>query len=216
MGNVLHCMKLLCAVAGAALLACGITGWGETTVRCGESLDAPLHPHGSLTIDSRPAGIEVVGTDKDTVHVTCSAEDTESAEHVKLRFAGGSGTGKLTISGDHAPHNNLKIRVEVPRRTNLRVTMPAGQVNVDDVDGDKDIDLYAGQITISSSHEWDYRRVEASVDIGQVNASAYGVNKGGFFRSFSRKSKDGEYVLRAHVMTGQIDLVSPNGRVAAE
>jgi len=42
------------------------------------------------------------------------------------------------------------------------------------------------------------------------------VNKGGFFRSFTRKSKSGEYLLRAHVMTGQIDLVAPGGRVAAE
>ena len=209
-------MKLLCAVAGAAWLACGLTGWGETYVRCGEALDAPLHAHGSLTIDSRPAGIEVVGTEKEVVHVTCSARDAEAAERIKLRFAGGSGSGKLTISGEHVSNENLKIRVEVPRRTNLRVTMPAGQVNVDDVDGDKDIDLYAGQITISSSHEWDYRRVEASVDIGQVNASAFGVNKGGFFRSFTRRWKDGEYLLRAHVMTGQIDLVSPSGRTGAE
>ena len=208
-------MRLLCAVAGAALLACGMTGWGETYVRCGEALDAPLHPHGSLTIDSRPAGIEVVGTDKESVHVTCSGDDA-SVEQVKLRFAGGSGTGKLTIGGQHGPHNNLKVHVEVPRRTNLRIEMPAGQVKVNDVDGDKDIELYAGQITIASSGEWDYRRVDASVDIGQVNASAYGVNKGGFFRSFTRKSKDGEYLLRAHVVTGQIDLVAPGGRVAAE
>lgn len=208
-------MKLLCAAAGAALLACTMTGWGETYVRCGEPLDAPLHAHGSLTIDSRPAGIEVVGTEKEAVHVTCSGDDA-SIEHVKLRFAGASGTGKLTVSGERGPHNNLKIRVEVPRRTNLRIEMSAGQVNVNDVDGDKDIELYAGQITISSSHEWDYRRVDASVDIGQVNASAYGVNKGGFFRSFTRKSKGGEYLLHAHVMTGQIDLVAPGGRVASE
>jgi hypothetical protein len=48
--------------------------------------------------------------------------------------------------------------------------------------------------------------VDASVDIGDVNASAFGVDKGGFFRSFSRTTAEGEYRLRAHVLTGEIDL----------
>jgi hypothetical protein len=120
------------------------------------------------------------------------------------------------VSSDSVQHGNLQIRVEVPRRTSLRVTMPAGEVKIEDVTGDKAIDLYAGQITVSSTREWDYRRVDASVDIGQVNASAYGVSKGGFFRSFTKKSPDGEYRLWAHVMTGQIDLIAPSGQIKSE
>ena len=205
-------MKLLCAAAGAALLACTITAVGETWGRCGDTLDAPLRSHESLTIDSRPAGIEVVGTDKDAIHVTCTSDDSEVAEHVKLRLVG----DKLTVGGTSVQHGNLQIRVEVPRKTNLRVIMPAGQVKVEDVAGDKDIELYAGQIIISSSHEWDYRRVEASVDIGAVHATAYGVDKGGFFRSFTKKSPDGEYRLWAHVITGEIDLVAPGGLAKSE
>lgn len=189
-----------------------MAGWGQSYGHCGDTLAAPLHPHESLTIDSRPAGIDVVGTDKDAVQVTCTSDDSEIAQHVKLRLSG----AKLTVSSGSVHHGNLQIRVEVPRKTNLRVIMPAGEVRVEDVAGDKDIDLYAGQIIISSTREWDYRRVDASVDIGEVNASAYGVNKGGFFRSFTTRSSDGEYRLRAHVITGQIDLVAPGGRARAE
>jgi hypothetical protein len=95
----------------------------------------------------------------------------------------------------------------VPRKTNLRVQMSAGQVKVDEVVGDKDIYLRAGQISISSSHSWNYQAVDASVEIGEVNAQAYGVTKGGFFRSFTKKTVGGEYRLRAHVLTGQIELL---------
>lgn len=84
--------------------------------------------------------------------------------------------------------------------------MGAGQVTVNHLEGDKDIDLYAGQITIATGDVSDYRSVHASVDIGQVNASAWGVDKGGFFRSFTRTTAGGEYRLYAHVLTGQIDL----------
>lgn len=198
-------MRLLCAAAGAALLACTMVGRGETFGHCGEALDAPMQPNASMTIDSRPAGLEVLGTDKNAIHVTCTADDSEAAEHVNLRLAG----GKLTVSGSYIRHGNLKIRVELPHKTNLRVIMPAGQVKVNDLVGDKDIDLYAGQIIIGMERGWDYRRVDASVDIGDVKAAAYGVEKGGFFRSFTTKTQDGEYRLRAHVMTGEVDLVEP-------
>ena len=100
---------------------------------------------------------------------------------------------------------------------NLGVQMPAGEVKVDEIVGDKDIELYAGQITISSAREWDYRNVNASVDIGEVNAQVYGAdNKGGFLRAFRKENADGEYRLHAHVTTGQIDLLGKNARAAAD
>ena len=103
--------------------------------------------------------------------------------------------------------NNLQVRIEVPWKTNLRVHMPAGEVKVEEIKGDKDIDLYAGQITVSSAHEWNYRSVNASVAIGEVRAPMYNADKGGFFRSITKKTSDGEYRLHAHVTTGEIDLV---------
>jgi len=83
--------------------------------------------------------------------------------------------------------------------------MFAGEVKVEQVSGDKDIAVGAGQITISN-HNWNYRAVDASVSIGQVNAPMYDANKGGFFRGVEKTTQDGEYRLHAHVTTGQIDL----------
>jgi hypothetical protein len=154
-----------------------------------------------LTIDSRPAGIEKVGTDQEAIHVSCTADDMDSARHIRLRFSGTPTHAKLTITGAYLKHGNLKIRVEVPRKTNLGVQIPAGEVKVDEIVGDKDIELHAGQITISSARDWDYRNLNASVDIGQVNAQVYGADKGGFFRVFRKENGDGEHRLHAHVTT---------------
>ena len=209
-------MKILGIAAGAALFACNLVGFSQSDVPCGQTLDAPLRPSAILTIDSRPAGIEIVGTDQEAIHVSCTADDTDSARHIRLRFSGTPTHAKLTITGDYLKHGNLKIRVEVPRRMNLGVQMPAGEVKVDEVVGDKDIELYAGQITISSSREWDYRIVNASVGIGQVNARVYDADKGGFFRVFRKENTDGEYRLHAHVTTGQIDLLGKIARAAAD
>ncbi|HEX4310255.1 MAG TPA: hypothetical protein VHZ25_09525 [Acidobacteriaceae bacterium] len=197
-------MKLLCACAAAVVLVAGPMGFAETVGDCDHPIEAPLRSRGALVIESRPAGVEIVGTDAETIHVSCSVE-TGHAMDVELRFSGTPSYGRLNITSP-VKNQNLHIRIEVPKKTNLRFHMGAGEVKVEDVAGDKDLDLYAGQISINSPSDGAYKSVDASVDIGDVNARAYGVDKGGFFRSFTRTSKDGEYRLRAHVMTGEIDL----------
>ena len=209
-------MKTLCAAAGAALLACNLAGFAQTETPCDQALDAPLRSRALLTIDSRPAGLEIVGTDQDTIHLSCTADGAENARQIRIHFSGSQDDGKLTISGGALKNGNLQIRIEVPRKTNLRIDMPAGQVKVEEIVGDKDIDLYAGQIMISSARPWDYRIVNLSVDVGAVKAPVYGTDKGGFFRTFRKQTAIGEYGLHAHVITGEIELLETNTRAAAE
>jgi hypothetical protein len=209
-------MKSLCTLTGAALLACSLAGLSQTEAACDQALDVRLRSRAVLAIDSLPAGLEIVGTDQEAIHLTCTAANGESARDIRIRFSGSQDDGKLTITGGALKHNNLQVRIEVPRKTSLRVQMPAGQVKVEDIAGDKDIDLYAGQITISSARPWDYRSVHLSVVIGQVRAPVYGVDKGGFFRTLTKQNANGEYWLHAHVMTGQVELLGDHARTAAE
>lgn len=199
-------MKNVCAGAIALLLAAGSAGFAETVGDCTHPIEAPLRERADLVIDSRPAGVEIVGTDTETIRVSCTVDREEYGGYVELRLDGTPGYGRLNITGSDFHNANLKVRIEVPKKTNLRFHMGAGEVSVDGVSGDKDVDLYAGQIRILATAGGIYRRVDASVDIGDVKASAFGVERGGFFRSFTRKLDTGEYRLRAHVMTGEIDL----------
>ena len=209
-------MKSLLTATGAALLACSLAGFAQTETACDQALDVRLRSRAVLEIDSLPAGLEIVGTDQEAIHLTCTAANGENARDIRIRFSGNQDDGKLTITGGALKHNNLQVRIEVPRKTSLRVQMPAGQVKIEDIAGNKDIDLYAGQITISSARPWDYRSVHLSVDIGQVRAPVYGEDKGGFFRTVSKQNPNGEYWLHAHVLTGQIELLGEHARTAAE
>ena len=205
-------MKTLRLAAGLTIFACNWAAFSQSsvaqnTVQCGQTLNGQLQSGAVLTIDSRPAGIEIFGTDQEGIRISCKSEDTDSAAHTHLHLSGTPTQSKLTIDGEHLNHNNLQIRIEVPRKTNLRAQMPAGQIKVNEIVGDKDLELYAGQITITAAHKWDYKDVDVSVSIGQVNAQVYGEGRGGFFDSVKKQNADGEYKLHAHVTTGQIDLV---------
>lgn len=209
-------MRTVCCAAGVALLACNLAGFAETKIPCGQTVSSALQSRALLVIDSRPAGLQIVGTDQEAIHVSCTGGSRETVGNVVLHFSPTAQGGKLSIEGEQLlrENNGLQVKIEVPRRTNLSVRMLAGQVTVEEVKGDKDIDLGAGQIVISSIHEGEYRSVNASVVVGQVQARAFGADKGGFFRSFTRTNAGGDYRLEAHVTTGQVELrgnVAPQG-----
>jgi hypothetical protein len=210
-------MRTLSTVA--AVLVWSLTGLARAEAPCGQTLDAPLRPRTVLTIHSRPAGLEIVGTDQAAIHVSCTSGDEDDAQRIRIRFKGNQDDETLTIAGNLRKGNNVRVRIEVPRKTSLRVDMSAGQVKVEEIAGDKDINLYAGQITISSTHPWEYRRVDVSVSIGAVKAPVYGAEKGGFFRGITKETPGGEYSLRAQISPGHHRLTmraAPSWRDAVQ
>lgn len=157
-----------------------------------------------LAIEAKPSEVDVTGTDEPGIRIQCTLDDESRAGEVQIRFERTGDMGKLDIHG--GPQNNVHIRIEVPWHTDLKLRIPAGEVRIDKVKGDKLIDAGAGEIVISGFEPQQYRYVHASVNIGDVNAPAYGGDKGGFFRSVERTNPDGLYRLEAHVITGSIKL----------
>ncbi len=191
-------------VAPLAMLLLGSAAFAQVTGSCASPLSAPMPPGTTLTIESHPAQIDLVGTDGEGIRVSCTVPNSSQPEDVHLRFVPTGDFAKLRIGA--GPNKNLNVRIEVPRQTNIELSMGAGQVNVNQLIGDKQIDISAGQVTISNVNPAEYRTVEASVKIGEVNAKAFSAEKGGFFRTLHRENPSGKYRLRIHIMTGQIDL----------
>jgi hypothetical protein len=87
--------------------------------------------------------------------------------------------------------------------------LSAGELIVEDVEGDKDLAVRAGRIQADIPHPEQYGHREASVMTGSIQASPFGVSKGGLFRSFEQNGP-GKYRFHARVMTGEIDLRGSN------
>lgn len=201
-------MKVLpaAAIAGSMLLSAAASA--EVLGNCYKPIEAPLHARSDLVIEARPAELQISGTDAETIRISCTVSDRHPNQgmDVVLRYTGIADAGKLQVEHGAINNSGLIVRIEVPRQTNLRIHMPAGEIDVSQVAGDKDIGLYAGQLTITGANPAAYHLVDASVSVGEVDASAWNVDKGGFFRRFRRETPGGEYHLRAHVTTGEIDL----------
>ena len=107
----------------------------------------------------------------------------------------------------HAPNGGntqFDVELEVPASTQLDVHQKVGDLTVDSIEGDKDLNLGVGDIRISTGHS-DYRLVNASTGIGDVNSDGYGETHGWLGKTLKYHG-DGRYELRAHVGVGDIRL----------
>jgi hypothetical protein len=161
-------------------------------------------PSGSrLQIELRSGDFRIVGGENNKISVRFEGKNAGNARDLTVRFKRTSSDAELRVSG--GPRNGLQVTIEVPKSTGLFVRMPAGQLEVDGIAGDKDISLHAGELILSVGNPSDYARVDASVTSGGIEAGPFGESHGGLFRSF-HKNGTGKYQLYAHVGAGDLTM----------
>jgi len=173
---------------------------GQAPGNCRKPFDAAMQPGKRLTIDVRSGDIEIAGGTGSSVRVTCQVRDGDLPEDVKISLA----ANHLRVYG--GPNNGVRIRIELPGRTDLLVRSTAGNLTMSGVVGDKDVELRAGDLTILVGAPETYRVAEGSVLAGDLNAPAFGVVKDGLFRSFRKDNAGGQYRLRAKLLAGDLTL----------
>jgi hypothetical protein len=171
---------------------------------CATPFEMPFRQASELRLDLRAGDIDISGTDDAVVRVICELKEQERAEDIAITFEDNGKYGRLRIRG--GPDGDVRLRIQVPRQSNLIVRCTAGDLDVTGVRGNKDVALRAGDLTIEVGNPDDYALAEATVTAGDVNASAFGVHKGGLFRKFRRENSGGKYHLRASLWAGDIKL----------
>jgi hypothetical protein len=163
--------------------------------------DCPSHM--PLRLHLRSGEILIVGADDDKITVDLAGKNADKIQDVKGRLTVANHVAELHLTG--GPKNELQIIIHVPRNSDLTARIFAGDVNVQNVVGNKDFELHAGELTIAVGKPEDYGHVDMSVNAGEVDAEIFGDSKGGLFRSISR-DPGGKYRLHAHVGTGQLSV----------
>jgi hypothetical protein len=160
-------------------------------------------PRGQLDLRIRPTEIHIVGSDEDRIVVRVGGRQGPDSRDVQARFEKHGNSGVLEITG--GPRNDVTITVQVPKESNLVVRVFAGDVEIRDVVGDKDVELNFGSLRIGVGDATDYSSVKASVSSGEIDAKPFGESRGGLFRSVE-KYGNGRYKLRAYVGAGRLSL----------
>jgi len=158
-----------------------------------------------LRIRLQSGDFRVVGRDDDRIVVHFEGKNAENARNLTVRWKLSDRTGDLHIS--RSPKNDLQVTVEIPKSTGINVRMRAGNLDVEGIFGDKDVELLAGDLTIGVGDPQSYGLVDASVRFGDVHGDAFGDPRG-WLGGALMKEGPGRYRLRAHVLAGDLTLVS--------
>lgn len=157
---------------------------------------------GQIFMDLSAGGYSVVGTDEAKIRVKWSTQDPAHMDDVEVRVGVEGKTARIDTDG---PSDNFRVEIEVPKRADLTIRLSAGEITVRGIEGHKDVSAWAGELKIGVGKAADYRSADASVTAGEIDGAAFGVNKGGVFRSFRHDGK-GKYDLRVRLTAGKIVL----------
>ena len=138
--------------------------------------------------------------------------------HVRVTLSGdmGNTVADVAINGTHADvavrktpnhSNHFHVVIEVPKISDVAIRLTAGDLDVDEIRGSKDIETRAGDVKIAVGSPDDYASVDASVSIGDISTGPFGSGlKNGLLSHGVKWTGKGKYTLRVHLMVGDLTL----------
>jgi len=137
-----------------------------------------------------------------------------SDNHIRVAANSSSATVDVTITGSHAdvkiknaPQHNFHAIIEVPAATDVVIRLAGGELKLDAITGNKDVESYGGNVQIAVADPNQYAHVDAAVKVGDIDARPFGGSKSGLMQEFTW-SGGGKYTLRAHLGAGNLALAS--------
>jgi hypothetical protein len=104
-------------------------------------------PNWPLEIELGSGDYQIVASASDSIAVIYDEGSSEGPPKVEVKIGSGHGVNELKIAG---PKKNFHAVIEVPRKTDLRVRMNSGGLRVGDVEGNKDIEVHAGNLELNA------------------------------------------------------------------
>jgi hypothetical protein len=161
---------------------------------------------GTLHVRLSVGDLRIVRGDSSKIqlHYTVKSRRESRLKDARVDFEIRGNQANLEFHSPSGGNTQFDVELEVPPNTNLDLHEKVGDMTVEDIEGDKDLELSVGDIRVDAAHSG-YRVVNASTSIGDVNGDGYGETRG-FLGKTLKYHGDGKYELRAHVSVGDITL----------
>lgn len=193
---------VMAAIVGTGLV--GVPALQAIQERVSASLERPFDANGRIRMDLSAGDYKISGSRDNRIRMEWSVPDPDQLSRVKARADVRGADATITTEG---PRNNFRVTIQVPTRSDLYVRLTAGDLTIERIEGNKDVEVHAGDVNIDVVRAEDYHRVDAAIWAGDLSAEPFNVSKEGLFRSFDWKGH-GPYRLHAHLKAGDLRLLS--------
>ncbi|MEM1413182.1 MAG: hypothetical protein AAGH19_12570, partial [Pseudomonadota bacterium] len=171
-----------------------LTAIGETT----DSLETEFIRGGEITIKLSAGEHRIVRSEDRTIRVHWTVGDER--DDVDASTTVENNTAEIEIDG---PGQNFETVIEVPDSSDLKVKLTAGVLNIQDIGGNREINLRAGELRIEVDDTNNYGSVSGSLWAGDIDAGPFQQETSGLFRSIDW-SGEGKHSLKFKLMAGDV------------
>jgi len=168
------------------------------------SVERPFAEGGLVDLKLSSGDYTIRGGSTDRIVVQWEPEkpsDSIKMKKIKVIF---QTSGAATTIRTDGPLDDARVQIEIPPRSDLNVKMFAGSVRIEAIQGDKNVKLTFGEITIDANPNT-YGSVRASVKLGDLSARQFHIASGGIGQTFAWRG-GGIYRLHARLFAGEIAL----------
>ena len=138
------------------------------------------------------------------LHYTVKSRRESHVKDARLDFEIRGNDARIEFHAPSGGNTQFDVELEVPQNTNLDVHEKVGDLTVENIEGDKDLEQGVGDIRVAVERTG-YHLVRASAGIGDVSGDGYGETSGWLGKTLKYHG-DGKYELHAHVGVGDITL----------
>jgi hypothetical protein len=188
-------------IAAFSILLAATLSWARSPDR--GNLELGISPGTPLRLELTSGDYQIEAGQSDKVVIVSQTRNADDRGKVRFGVNANSGEASVKVTGP----KQYSARIQIPQNINLNIRLSGGKLTITSIDGDKDIESNGGQLNIGVSRPEDYGAVDASVNVGNIDASAFGGSKAGVSRSF-RTQGPGRYRLHVHVGAGEINLLA--------
>jgi len=162
-----------------------------------------LIPGATLKLELSSGNYRIESGAADRLIIESLARDPQEQKRVRFGLIATRQEAQVKVTGP----SHVEASIKIPKNVNLRVRLSGGRLIMTGIEGDKDIESNAGQVSINIGKPQDYCAIDASVNIGDIEARALPGIGAGPVHSLNATGP-GKYRLHVHLGAGQIRLLT--------
>ncbi len=171
-----------------------------------------LLANGTLVLEMNVGEVRVVRSDEKMIRLTIQPQafyDDETVQSWVRRFdvAGDRASIELKLPKHQDNHQGARVTISLPSQTDLKLELGVGDLSVKGIEGNKDLHVGIGQLTVGVTDGAKYNEIRTATKIGDAEDAVFHQHSGGFFPKTQHSSLQGIYKLHATVGIGQVDVV---------
>jgi hypothetical protein len=172
-----------------------------------------LPANGTLVVEMNVGELRVVRNDEQKmVRLSIEPEafyDDDTVQSWVRRFdvAGDRASIELKLPKHQNNHEGARVTISLPSQTDLKLELGVGELSVKGIEGNKDLHVGIGQLTVGVTDRAKYNEIRTATKIGDAEDAVFHQQSGGFFPKTQHSSLQGIYKLNATVGIGQVTVV---------